>query len=625
MPSVFQSRPEMQIDSAPEGSRRVLTPEETELGISLPTVRDISPLQTAAVPGTHRLRELCDMEGCRVLDVLRDVNENVDPGCWAPDENRKIRKGGFFDLAEDIVPLRMYDSRTAKLIEIDKIWDELTKGSSLAGKLAISRAVMQPSKSEAMIRAKQKAYLELLENRQLCNALLRFNDKWTNRIEKRVLKFSLHGWSFSDPFEGYGPYWKVRGAFLGLCRTLEKCPEPKSPYLRMLIEDILAIRETRFFKLLEGGIVRTAQGLKTEEEAAKHEGFRGPSARFLPWSVTPAVLWLTLPGMIGTGIATFGFLKAGYALNLIKDAAERFGRHMMLTAGGLAYMGLAAGLVLGVVRAKKQLDNESVAKPMEELALSDDSIDRVIESAGRIGELMAGVRFLNDARVPLSVPCIRDSDRHYVVALGLGSPLFWKDPSYVRSNLKMFEHSLLTLTGPNSGGKTTTGRTLLLVQILSQMGLMVPVQRLELAIADWIGYQAREEDSQDNREGNFGTTHARARDVALPATGKSLLVFDELGQGATHQEGTERALEVSELAAAKGASAVVITHNLELAKILEERGLSESLQVEFEKGAPTHRVIPGIAVSSYSEAIAERIRFSGEAMRQHLRDGGYIK
>lgn len=595
----------------------MLDPSKTVLGIPLPTCREVSPLSTETLSGTDRLHELTEAEEHSVLDVVR-LAEAEDT---RSDARLTIAKASLAEMGEKYIPLSITDQKTLDLIEFASLIDPMMDRCSTAAKVAIAGAALRPSTSEAIIHAKQEAYKELLENRELLNAFTRFERHWNHRLENKLFKFAIDGWDFRND---YFDYWKVRGAVLSLCRVIDKCPEPKSPYLRMLVEDMKELRNSRFATLLEGTIFRTTEGLKTAGEVQSDPSVKKPVSKFLPWTVTPTVVLLSVPLMAASLFAGYGLYNATRWLDRLADPHLAAKYSFGLFFGGLFYL-LANGTIIGgIMRGKREHDEATVARPLEALAFEDDKLENAIDAAGKIGELVAGVKFIRKARVPLIFPDVHEASHHYMIIKGMGSPLFWTDPAYVTSDIKLCDHSLMTLTGPNSGGKTTAGRALLLIQLLSQMGLPISALEASIGIADWVGYQAPIFDSQKQVEGRFGTTFTRTKEISMPARKRGFAVFDELGEGATHDEGTLRSREVLEMLVAKESTAVVITHNLDLARILQELGLAESIQVEFDKGSPTHRIIAGIATSSHSEEVAARVGFSRDVILEHLRDVGVV-
>ncbi len=74
----------------------------------------------------------------------------------------------------------------------------------------------------------------------------------------------------------------------------------------------------------------------------------------------------------------------------------------------------------------------------------------------------------------------------------------------------------------------------------------------------------------------------------------------------------------------KRSSVVIITHNLELAERCRELKLGQFLQGEFVDGNPTHKMVPGISLSSHALRIAQKIGFSTDDIKKHLRTNGYV-
>ncbi len=601
----------------------MLSPDKTVLGIPIPLRREIERGGKESFSGTARLRQLLDAGSSgKVADVLRCISDAAghsrdDPSVilntsFASDA-AEILNGHILEVAE-VFPPSITDLKTLEQTGIEGVWKKLKGPSpSLSALAAITNNALRPSTSEVLIKAKQDAYKELLTDTALCNALDRFDRNWGRRWERDVLDFAFGKW----PRRVYRDFWKIREAFRGICARIEECPEPESPYLQMLFEDILAIKNTRFFELMDGGIVRTPQGLKTEGAVGDDKKEKKRTSRFLPWPLTPAMLFATASATILSPVVGVGLLQALEAANGL-PLPDAFKYSLGTAVLAMAYVGVNIGLIGGILRLKADFDTDTVAEPLREIAAADDTLDRAVDAIGRIGELLAGVRFIQRARVHVAFPHVYETSHHFFIAKGMGNPECWFDPGYVTNDINLCDYAINTVTGANSGGKTSTGCALLLNQLFAQMSLPIPCVEAHLGVAEWIGYQAPESQQELKKEGRFGGGHARARDVTFPAGRRSMVVLDELAEGTTSNEVIERAREVLEMLASKGTTVFVITQNLELAHVLEDLGMSQNLEVEFNEGVATYRMKPGIATSSHSEAVAARVAFSKRDILAHL-------
>ncbi len=176
------------------------------------------------------------------------------------------------------------------------------------------------------------------------------------------------------------------------------------------------------------------------------------------------------------------------------------------------------------------------------------------------------------------------------------------------------------ITGPNSGGKTAICKTVAQGQLLTQIGCVVPADDVETVVANRIFYQVPEFSSLDHNEGRFGTELKRTKEIFLASSTKSLVILDELSEGTTYEEKLETSFNVLNGFYKKGINTILITHNHELVDNFMEKGIGQSLQVEFKGHQPTYKLIEGISRVSHAERVAKNIGFSKEDIENYLND-----
>ncbi|MCA9323208.1 MAG: endonuclease MutS2, partial [Planctomycetes bacterium] len=171
------------------------------------------------------------------------------------------------------------------------------------------------------------------------------------------------------------------------------------------------------------------------------------------------------------------------------------------------------------------------------------------------------------------------------------------------------DFSVLIITGPNTGGKTLTLKTVGLLQLMFQAGLHVPVgPGTRMPIFEHIGADIGDEQSIAQ---NLSTFSGHVRNVAkiLDAAGRrSLVLLDELGAGTDPAEGAALGTAVLEALLERGAAVVVTTHLGSLKEFAFGHPEVENASVEFDPVtlAPTYRLLIGIPGNSNALAIAAR-------------------
>ena len=185
-----------------------------------------------------------------------------------------------------------------------------------------------------------------------------------------------------------------------------------------------------------------------------------------------------------------------------------------------------------------------------------------------------------------------------------------KDPKYVANSVKMdHDNSILLITGPNMGGKSTYMRQTALIVVMAQIGCFVPAKSCRMPVFDKIFTRIGASDDILSGQSTFMVEMTEANRALQDATDHSLILFDEIGRGTSTYDGMALAQAMIEyIATCIHAKTMFSTHYHELTALTDNvdgvRNIHVAVKEDDEKVTFLYKIKDGPAGRSFGINVA---------------------
>lgn len=268
------------------------------------------------------------------------------------------------------------------------------------------------------------------------------------------------------------------------------------------------------------------------------------------------------------------------------------------------------------IKAEEAIEIEKILKNLSlSLFPITTNIQTSLDTIGKIDFIFARAKYSKK----IDGICPKITDKKEILLYGARHPLISPEVVVPIDISIGTNYSSLLITGPNTGGKTVTLKTVGLFCLMACSGILIPAkENSTIYVFDNIFADIGDEQSIQESLSTFSSHMTNIIDILNVATSNSLILLDELGSGTDPVEGASLAISILEHFHNLGALTICTTHYPELKEyaLTHEGFENASSDFDVENLRPTYKLLIGIPGKSNAFAISKKLGLSDEILNR---------